>query len=307
MRDIYSNSVETFFLTETESSSFEEAARNFVESFEDKDIMDVWVLDTAGHVIVSSSGFPVADQPMPDFDEAKRSQGGTANYRGRNLYREPISACTHMLKQGDEPIGAVRYVVSMKETNRQVRNLLLALLTALIAIGLIMLVSGITFVDSIVTPIMKINEVTKRIAGGDMSARVELQEYEDEISELSENINFMAEELNSTDKMKNDFISTVSHEMKTPLTAIKGWAEKSDLTADQFFSYLEDLGVRTVICTDIARDGVMQGTNLSMYRELFAAYSMDLIASGGVSSLEDVSSSSGSSSVVVTVWKFFSK
>lgn len=257
VRDIYSNSVETFFLTETESSSFEEAARNFVESFEDKDIMDVWVLDTAGHVIVSSSGFPVADQPMPDFDEAKRSQGGTANYRGRNLYREPISACTHMLKQGDEPIGAVRYVVSMKETNRQVRNLLLALLTALIAIGLIMLVSGITFVDSIVTPIMKINEVTKRIAGGDMSARVELQEYEDEISELSENINFMAEELNSTDKMKNDFISTVSHEMKTPLTAIKGWAETIQAVGDTD-PQLTSRGMEVIIAEATRLTGVVE-------------------------------------------------
>lgn len=54
---------------------------------------------------------------------------------------------------------------------------------------------------------------------------MEPQEYNDEISELAENINYMAEEVGSTDKMKNDFISTISHEMKTPLTAIKGWAE----------------------------------------------------------------------------------
>ncbi|MBQ8063563.1 MAG: HAMP domain-containing histidine kinase, partial [Clostridia bacterium] len=68
--------------------------------------------------------------------------------------------------------------------------------------------------------------------GGDMSARMEPQEYHDEISELSENINYMADELSSTDKMKNDFISTVSHEMKTPLTAIKGWAETLQTVGD---------------------------------------------------------------------------
>lgn len=80
----------------------------------------------------------------------------------------------------------------------------------------------------------------------------------------------------------------VGVDLKDGFVAIKGWTEKSSLTADEFFSKLEKLGVKTVICTDISRDGVMQGTNLSMYQELFSKYSMDLIASGGVSSLEDV-------------------
>ncbi len=58
-----------------------------------------------------------------------------------------------------------------------------------------------------------------------MNARASVGNGKDELSELARNLNSMAEELSSTDKMKNDFISTVSHEMKTPLTAIKGWAE----------------------------------------------------------------------------------
>ncbi|MBO7682616.1 MAG: HAMP domain-containing histidine kinase, partial [Clostridia bacterium] len=138
----------------------------------------------------------------------------------------------YLLTKGDDTLGAVRYVVSLKQTNRQILSILFALLIVFLAIGLIMLVSGLSFIDSIVTPITQINEVTKRIAGGDMSARMEPQEYKDEISELSENINFMADELSSTDKMKNDFISTVSHEMKTPLTAIKGWAETLQAMGD---------------------------------------------------------------------------
>ena len=70
--------------------------------------------------------------------------------------------------------------------------------------------------------------------------------------------------------------------------AIKGWTEKSALTAAGFFSQMERLGVKTVICTDISRDGAMQGTNRGLYRELSQAYHLELIASGGVSSLEDV-------------------
>lgn len=80
----------------------------------------------------------------------------------------------------------------------------------------------------------------------------------------------------------------VGVDLKDGFVAIKGWTEKSALTAADFFSKMERLGVKTVICTDISRDGAMQGTNRELYRELSQAYHLDLIASGGVSSLEDV-------------------
>lgn len=80
----------------------------------------------------------------------------------------------------------------------------------------------------------------------------------------------------------------VGVDLKDGFVAIHGWTEQSGLTADAFFARLESLGVKTVICTDISRDGAMKGTNLPMYRKLTERYSMDLIASGGISSLEDV-------------------
>lgn len=80
----------------------------------------------------------------------------------------------------------------------------------------------------------------------------------------------------------------VGVDLKDGCVAIHGWTEKSDLTAEAFFDDMQALGVRTVICTDISRDGAMQGTNRELYRELSSKYSIDLIASGGVSSMEDV-------------------
>ena len=69
---------------------------------------------------------------------------------------------------------------------------------------------------------------------------------------------------------------------------VNGWLEKSDYTLSAFFEKMQTLGVKTVICTDISKDGAMKGTNLEMYRELSLKYSLDIIASGGVSSIEDV-------------------
>ena len=80
----------------------------------------------------------------------------------------------------------------------------------------------------------------------------------------------------------------VGVDLKDGYVAIHGWTQTSNVTANEFFAKLEKLGVKTVICTDISRDGVMQGTNLSMYRGLGDTYHMNLIASGGVSTLEDV-------------------
>ena len=80
----------------------------------------------------------------------------------------------------------------------------------------------------------------------------------------------------------------VGVDLKDGYVAIKGWTEKSQWTAETFFCDLEKLGVSTVICTDISRDGAMQGTNRELYKDLSAKYNIQLIASGGVSSIEDV-------------------
>ncbi len=80
----------------------------------------------------------------------------------------------------------------------------------------------------------------------------------------------------------------VGVDLKDGYVAIKGWTEKSQKTADEFFSYLSSVGVKTVICTDISKDGAMEGTNRALYKELSEKYSMDIVASGGVSSLEDI-------------------
>ena len=80
----------------------------------------------------------------------------------------------------------------------------------------------------------------------------------------------------------------VGIDIKDGFVAIKGWTEKSLLTAEEFFRHVQSVGVRTCICTDISRDGAMQGANHALYRSLSQAYHMNIIASGGVSTLEDV-------------------
>ena len=80
----------------------------------------------------------------------------------------------------------------------------------------------------------------------------------------------------------------VGVDIRDGYVSIKGWTEQTAYTCDRFFEKMQKLGIQTIICTDISRDGAMAGTNLNLYRQLSKAYRMDIVASGGVSSLADV-------------------
>lgn len=80
----------------------------------------------------------------------------------------------------------------------------------------------------------------------------------------------------------------VGADIKDGFVAIKGWLEKSEIRCEEFFLNMEKIGVKTIICTDISKDGAMQGTNRSLYKELSQKFGIDIVASGGVSSLDDI-------------------
>lgn len=77
-------------------------------------------------------------------------------------------------------------------------------------------------------------------------------------------------------------------DIKDGLVAIKGWTEVSEKSCFEFCEELQEMGVKTVICTDISKDGLLSGTNMELYKELSKKFSLDFTASGGVSTLNDV-------------------
>lgn len=80
----------------------------------------------------------------------------------------------------------------------------------------------------------------------------------------------------------------VGVDIKDGFVAIKGWTEKSNYSCFDFCEKMQNLGVKTLICTDISKDGAMQGTNRELYRELSERFNIDITASGGVSDIEDI-------------------
>lgn len=80
----------------------------------------------------------------------------------------------------------------------------------------------------------------------------------------------------------------VGVDIKDGFVSIKGWTENSEYDCFTFCEKMQNLGVKTLICTDISKDGAMQGTNRELYKTLSEKFSIDITASGGVSSIEDV-------------------
>ncbi len=80
----------------------------------------------------------------------------------------------------------------------------------------------------------------------------------------------------------------VGVDIKDGMAAISGWTEKSEKEGIAFCRELEQIGVKCIICTDISKDGMMQGVNLSLYEQLRKEVDVDIIASGGVTDLEDI-------------------
>lgn len=80
----------------------------------------------------------------------------------------------------------------------------------------------------------------------------------------------------------------VGVDIKDGFVAIKGWTEKSTFTGLEFCKKMQEIGVKTIICTDISKDGAMQGTNHELYKTLKENLNVQIIASGGVSSIDDI-------------------
>lgn len=228
----YANeSVTTFFSPYVNGNDeiFNQKAKEFVDSFSDKNRMEIQVVNRKGTVSFSSSGFGVSENlgDMRDVQEAAVSASGISRWTGFNGNGEHIMAVAMVLPQDDGSFtGAVRFITSLRGIDRQIISLVV-IISVVYAIALIFVsLSGMFFIQTIVTPVRKIKEAAKRFSEGEYDVRVETDGREDdEITELAESLNSMIEEVAATDKLKNDFISTVSHELRTPLTAIKGWGE----------------------------------------------------------------------------------
>lgn len=257
----YSNSaVDTYFESfSNDDSTFEKGARSFIYDFKDKATVEVWVIDKYGNVIISSSGFPINSNTLvPEYEAAVTDLNNAARWTGELESGEKISALTKpILNSKSEIIGAVRYLISLEEIDAQINTWYILIFIVFLLLVLVLLISGVVFINSIVKSIRDINDTARMIADGNYDARIDHYLYKDEVGELCDTINNMAEKIKVSDKIKNDFISTVSHELRTPLTAIKGWGETL-LQISDTDPALTERGMGVIISESARLNGIVE-------------------------------------------------
>ncbi len=217
-------------LSACDRSTFPDTAVMMAESFQYKDRLEVQIIDSNGRLIVSTTGFKSADEPMPDYSRALSAKNGKSSYKGKNAAGEQVLAGTTVIYADNRTyLGAYRWLTSMKAVNRHITVIVLVLMLLFVGILGISALSGIFFIKSIVRPIRDVSNTARKIAAGEFNSKIEIKKN-DEIGELCDTINYMASELAAADALKNDFISSVSHELRTPLTAIRGWGETAKMS-----------------------------------------------------------------------------
>ncbi len=198
--------------------------RGYVSGFAAKDRIEMMVMDDEGGVLYTSSGFvPDAGTLLDDYHSAAAAEDSRGSVVGE-ISGQRVMAVTLFLSLPGDSVTAVRFLTALTRVDRQIAVLVTAIAVLGVIILLLVLFSSSYFISSIVNPVGEVGETARKIALGDFAARL-TKKNNDEIGELCDVINYMAEELGSAETMKNDFISSVSHELRTPLTAIQGWGE----------------------------------------------------------------------------------
>ena len=127
-----------------------------------------------------------------------------------------------------------------------IRVLLICILSgAAIAVGLSKI---------FVSPMMKLGDAMRKVAGGDFSVRLDCTSRIRDVREVYDSFNTMVKELGNTETLQTDFVSNVSHEFKTPINAIEGYAsllQDSQLTDEQKNAYIDKIIFNTRRLSDL--------------------------------------------------------
>lgn len=212
--------------SQDQSANFSTELRNYVQNFSDKDSMELMAINIDGNIALTSSGFtPDEVIDMTDYRQARENPNGYGYHISRLESGEKVmSICVLVPVTGTSKYEALKLVTSMSEVDSQIISFVFIITIIFVAIIMLMILSGLYFVKSIVIPVRQIGSTARLFATGDFSQRIK-KKNNDELGDLCDIINSMADELSNAESVKNEFISSVSHELRTPLTAIKGWSE----------------------------------------------------------------------------------
>ncbi|MBP1890683.1 signal transduction histidine kinase [Clostridium moniliforme] len=204
-----------------------------VDAFWNQTTAQVQIFDNKGKLLMDSIGVNYKS-PEVNSEIKKALNGESSRWIGNvDYYNSKVMSVTKPLKANGKIIGVIRFITSLKDVDKSIASIITFFIIISVIVLIIAVVLSLIMARNIVDPILKLKNVAKKMANGDLNQRSNFVS-KDEIGQLADTLDFMAEELKEREQMKNDFISSVSHELRTPLTAIKGWViTLNDNTTDR--------------------------------------------------------------------------
>ena len=209
-------------------TSYDEYFRSatlYANSFEDSASIELQFLDRNGHVEVSTRSLMTGSKPgTKDIIDALTS-GRVSSFRGVDpATGEKIIAASGLLKFNGRVVGVMRFVTATRNLDSQVLLTVLIILAIMAAVIFVIVISSLLLINNVVAPVSAVSEAAKQISGGSYGYQIP-NRYADEMGELVDNINDMSLKIGENEKLQSEFSSSVSHQLRTPLTAINGWGE----------------------------------------------------------------------------------
>lgn len=238
----------------------------------------IFFIDKNGVVVLTSPGINDAwiGQAIANEGVIKSVlEGNVVTLQGKinGMFDEPVLTVGYPLQT--DQIAGIFMCTSMTEIERSLQGMYkmgFIILTAVMSIGIVLVY---IFSKKITKPLLQMNEATKVIAGGNFEQRIEIKS-EDEIGQLAESFNHMAESLDKYEKVRRDFIANVSHDLRSPLTSIQGFLGAildGTIPQEKQFHYLnivlEETKRLTKLTNDIVELSRAQTSNITLEKTRF--------------------------------------
>lgn len=207
---------------DTDLYNIEEISQLLINNYTDQEIAEIQILDLDGNVLKSSNEFLIDEKSS--YPEGVEDGIVDEKYMMPGTGEKVMSVYVPLKNTAGTVIGILKYTSALTLIDASINRLFTYSLGLLALLILILSVLSFFFTRTLINPIESIISATEKLAKGDYNTRV-AEDFKDEMQTLAISVNQMAEKIQESEKSKNEFISSITHEIRTPLTSIKGWSE----------------------------------------------------------------------------------